>query len=129
MKLTPSLKAGIRPSPENWKHAPEHAETHCFYCKRPVPDHKDDCVCSRRTIVVELKSKMVVTVPQYWTRENIDFFFDGSSHCLANEIQQLAEEAKQEENICHVCSRTTVTFVREATAADHKKYSWMGDKD
>ena len=124
MNLPTTQEDGIRPHPSNWTKNPEQAETHCFYCREPVPEHKPDCVCMRRTIVVKFEAQMVITVPQSWSEEDIKFHFGGSSHCLSNELDQLHEEANRIEGICQICSRSKVTYLREATAEDHEALFW-----
>jgi hypothetical protein len=120
---TPS-RAGYRPHPSN---GPDR-ETHCFYCRSLLGEHKPDCVCVKRTVVIEMKAKMVLSVPRSWTEDDILFHLNESSHCASNEIRQLYEESIAEENVCNVCSRTEFSFVQEASLQDHENMSWRGEK-
>lgn len=57
---------GVRNHPSNWKDAPEKAETHCLYCKQPVPNHAPACHVPQRTVVVIFETKMVIAMPVTW---------------------------------------------------------------
>ncbi len=119
------LKEGIREHPSNWKSAPEKATTHCLYCKQPVPNHAADCHVPRRTVVVEFKTQMVITMPAVWDTEMINFSMNGSSACMSRYVDQLYEETNQEENICHICHRSEMSFIREATEQDHETLRYI----
>jgi hypothetical protein len=125
MKLPVSPTAGLRPHPSNWQNEPEKANTHCLYCKQPVPNHTEECVVPQRTVVVEFKTWMVVTMPQCFDEDLINFQLNESSACSSRYVNQLYEEANQEEGICHTCFRTEMKFLREATEEDHKKLSFI----
>lgn len=129
MKLPLTPKAGIRPHPSNWTKEPEKAETHCLYCRQAIPDHKPNCVCLKRTVVVEMKIRYVVEVPQCWDEDFINFHRGESSYCLGNDIQQLTEEEKRIPNICTICHRAEVHYLREATEQDHKDLHFKASTD
>ena len=94
----------------------------CIYCKTPVgKDHKPDCVVVKRTVVLRMSVEMIVTVPQHWDEERINFHFGESSHCLGNEIQQLYNEDRAVKGQCSTCHRAECNFVREATKDDHER--------
>ena len=48
MNLPISPTAGLRPHPSNWTKEPEKANTHCLYCRQPVPNHAPDCIVPGR---------------------------------------------------------------------------------
>lgn len=112
---------GLRPHPSNWTSEPEKANTHCLYCKQPVPDHSAECVVPQRTVVVEFTTRMVVKMPRCFTEDNIDFSMNDSSACASRYVNQLYAESNSEENICKICHRTKMKYLREATEQDHKE--------
>ena len=127
MKLPVSATAGLRPHPSNWTKEPEKANTHCLYCKQPVPNHAEDCIVPDRTVVVELKIRMVVRMPQSFDVDSINFAMNGSSACSQRYIDQLYKEGHQEENLCSVCHRMEMEYMREATQEDHEQYHYIDE--
>jgi hypothetical protein len=125
MILPTSPTAGIRNHPSNWTNEPEKRETHCLYCKQPAVAHAPTCHVPQRTVVVEFKTKMVINMPQTWDEGMVNFSMNGSSACMSRYVEQLHEETNQEENICHICFRSEMKYLREATAEDHKKLSYV----
>lgn len=115
-----SKKDGLRPHPSNWTEAPEKANTHCLYCKQPVPNHSQECVVPHRTVVVELTTRMVISMPRCFTRTDINFSMNGSSACMGRYIDQLYAETNSEEGICKICHRTKMKYLREASQQDHE---------
>jgi hypothetical protein len=95
----------------------------CFYCHEKVGNHKNDCVCVEKAIIIELKVKLIVTVPNYWNTSNIEFKYNGSSHCLGNEIKQLFQENEKIESECFTCHRSSVEFIGDASIEDIKRLS------
>jgi len=129
MILPVSMKAGLRPHPSNWTNEPEKAETHCLYCRMPVPNHSAECTIPRRTVVLEMKIKFVATVPANWDKEMIEFHRNDSSYCSSNDIRQIYEESEKDPDICATCQRTSVTFVREASEQDHEDLHYSKELD
>jgi len=129
MKLAIPPDSGIRDHPSNWTHAPEKAKTHCFYCGEPISKHKDDCVVPQRTVIVEFKTQMVISMPASWSEEDINFGMNDSCACMSRYVEQLAKETEQEEGVCHICSRSEMRFIREATEEDHHSLSYILPKE
>jgi hypothetical protein len=117
--------AGLRPHSSNWTNEPEKANTHCLYCKEPVPNHALDCTVPLRTVVVELKINMVITMPQCFNEDLINFSMNGSSACSQRYIDQLYEEGNQEDGVCTACDRMEMKYLREATEQDYKDLHYM----
>jgi hypothetical protein len=117
-------KDGLRP---HHKNGPNRL-THCFYCHELLGHHKPDCVTQRRTVKIELKTWLVISVPQSWTEDDINFYLNNSSHCIGNEIEQLAEENQRVPGECCSCHRTESKYLGEATAEDHLGSNWL-DKE
>ena len=127
MNLPISSTAGLRPHPSNWTKEPEKANTHCLYCRQPVPNHAPDCIVPDRTVVVELKIRMVVRMPRSFDVDSINFAMNGSSACSQRYIDQLYREGNQKENICTVCHRMDMEYLREATQKDHENLHYIDE--
>src|SRR5208283_2580480 len=125
MDLPTSVTAGKRNHPSNWTDEPEKRETHCFYCREPLDadTHKPDCVCVKRTVVLEMKIKYVVEVPRSWDVDMINFHRNESSFCSNNDIDTIVRQLKQHKNRC-ICFRSETSFVREATEQDHDEMAF-----
>jgi hypothetical protein len=125
MKLSTPVTAGIRNHPSNWTKEPEKADTHCLYCRQPATNHAPDCTVPLRTVVVEFKTQMVITMPQVLDQAAIDFSMNGSSACMSRYVQQLLAETEQEPSMCNICSRSEMTYLREATEEDHVNLAYI----
>jgi len=52
----------------------------CTYCNTPVGmQHSKECVIRQRTVVVEVRTRMTISVPENWSPENIEFHRNESS--------------------------------------------------
>ncbi|MGB8834072.1 MAG: hypothetical protein WCC95_18120 [Candidatus Sulfotelmatobacter sp.] len=125
MKLPTSPTAGIRNHPSNWTKEPEKANTHCLYCKQPATNHAADCHVPLRTVVVEFKTKMVIRMPQTWDENMVNFTMNESSACMSRYVDQLYEETHEKENLCQICFRSEMKYLREATAEDHAELHYI----
>lgn len=74
------------------------------------------------TVVIELTVRMLREYPDDWDARMIDFHLNDSSHCLGNEIRELAESDKAEEGSCDTCNRAEAHFLRAATAEDVENF-------
>ena len=83
--IVPNTDTGVRPA---------GPQDRCFYCSSPIGEHKPDCVCLTRTVVLELKIRIVVEVPRNWDRHDIEFLYNESSHCIGNELKKIAKAVK-----------------------------------
>jgi len=92
----------------------------CYLCDAELgTEHKAGCVFRQRTIVIELKTRLLVSEPEHWDKEMIEFHFNESSYCLSNLIEEL--QALDESEGC-ICPFSEVIFIREATNADEQGY-------
>lgn len=67
----------------------------CFYCHNKLgEDHKKDCVCRRKTVVMEYTFKLVIEMPQSFTPYDIEFNRNDGSWCASNAIEELKEMTK-----------------------------------
>lgn len=125
MIIPVSPKAGIRNHPNNWTKEPEKAQTHCLYCRQPVPDHSPECTVPQRTVVLEMRIKFVASIPANWDQSMIEFHRNDSSYCSSNDIEQIYKESIQTPGICTTCRRSEVLFLREATEEDHENFYYV----
>lgn len=94
----------------------------CFYCGNKIGEtHKDDCVLLKKTVVVKLTADLVIKVPRSWDSGNVNFKYNGSSHCNSNIIHSLEEYARDENKQC-LCGLVNVVYEREASEADHQDF-------
>lgn len=101
---------GIRPAGDPDK---------CFYCSAVKGDqHRMGCVIRDRTVVVRTIVEHVITVPEDWTKDNIEFT-EGSS-CSNNHIRKLAELIDRLDDGKCTCGMLTIEYVREADKEDEE---------
>lgn len=115
----PVEQEGIRPA------GPPDA---CFYCKTPLgSQHTEMCVVRVRTVVVEFKVEMLVTIPETWTQEQIEFHYNDGSWCATNVIAFMEE---QDERLGCLCNTVEAAFLREATEEDQIAFKvFVGDME
>lgn len=93
----------------------------CAYCKEPIGSHKSDCVIPSRTVVVRTTVEHIVSVPEGWTTDNIEFHFNEGSSCVSSIFDGLS--APPDGKSC-ACGRTVVEVLREASEQDHAHLIW-----
>ena len=90
----------------------------CLYCDSEIGDqHKEDCVIRSKTVVINFNIEMVVDIPEYWTKENIEFRYNEGSWCADNLINML----DRGKNNC-LCPYVKAEFIREATEEDEENW-------
>ena len=73
----------------------------------------------RKKIVAEVRFRLLLDVPAEWSAANCNFWIDGSSHCAANFIDQLAdEEQRAHDGSCFTCHRFSGEYLRDASPED-----------
>jgi len=105
----PITDDGIRPAGK---------PTECFYCHRPKGEHELDCVTVQKSVVLKMTIMMVVSVPRCSDEDNINFFFNESSSCANNVLDDLSDWAAQKGNC--ICGAHETEFLRDATEEDHR---------
>jgi hypothetical protein len=92
----------------------------CFYCGEAIGvPHKAECVCLEKAVVMRVSFDVVVSMPDGWTEDEINFRFNGSSWCANNfidDLMQWRESVKSEVNCA--CGSFTAEMLREATKED-----------
>lgn len=109
----------VRPQDER----PARPDGTCFYCREPIGElHKEDCVCRSKTCVVDFNIRMVVSVPELWDAEQINFHYNESSWC-ADSLLNLIEGRRKQVSAC-LCNITSAEFVRDATEEDEDIFGY-----
>lgn len=89
----------------------------CFYCQaKKGSQHNQDCVVRERTIVMEMKVEVVMSVPEHWDQDMCNFHKNESSWCADNILPTLERLSEQS---C-LCDFAEFTYVREATKEDEE---------
>lgn len=105
---------------------PGGKQDRCFYCQQPLgTPHKDDCVCRSKTVMLDVRVRLVRSVPASWSSGNILFHCNESGSCCNNildDIDALSERLDAHE-WC-MCPHIEVTGVRDATAEDESDQLW-----
>ena len=92
----------------------------CFYCGvRLGKEHSQNCTIRTRTVMVEVRATLIMTVPEDWEESMVEFHMNESSSCSDNLLNSLS---KQAERMGCACAFVESKFVREATAEDEETY-------
>jgi len=94
----------------------------CFYCNQPIgSQHRADCVIRSRTVIIEARIKMLISVPESWDSDMVEFHRNEGSWCASNVVEELDDQAKR----CGcLCNDAEFSFVREATDEDEAEYRY-----
>lgn len=114
----------VRPQDER----PARRDGTCFYCREPIGSmHKEDCVIRRKTCVVDFTIRMVVSVPEDWDEEMINFRYNESSWC-ANNLLTYLENRADSTGRC-MCDITSAKYIRDATEEDEACFGYDPSED
>jgi hypothetical protein len=92
----------------------------CFYCNAKLgEDHRKGCVMRSRTVMVEIKATLILSVPEDWDASMIEFDMNDSSSCFDNLLNRAQEQA---ERVGCSCGFGEGTFLREATEEDEAEF-------
>ena len=93
----------------------------CFYCRENVgAQHKTDCPIRSRTVLAKVSFEVLLEVPEFWDKGNIEFFYSGEgSHCASNILDILGE---QDERTGCLCGVVETEYIREATQEDEQEF-------
>ena len=94
----------------------------CHYCHQAIEGgHRFDCVCLRRSVVIQMTVEYVVSEVRAANPAGIEFHRNDGSWCAANDFKSLVE-ASSPPNSGHCgCGQARFKFIREATQEDHNK--------
>lgn len=106
-------------TPENGPR-PAGMPDRCFYCGEPVgAEHKTDCVCRVKVVMVEVTMTVPRVVPASWDAGMVDFHMNDGAWCADNITTDLNRymEARGEDSPC-LCNTFHSKFLRDATDDD-----------
>jgi len=109
---------------DNWTvttHAvrPAGQPDRCFYCGEKIgSQHKEDCVIRTKTVLMEFRVSMVVSVPEHWDENDIEFEYNYGTWCADNLMDML----DRKDNGC-LCNFVDAKYIRDATDEDE---IWWG---
>lgn len=91
----------------------------CFYCGAKVGEqHKQKCEIREKTIVTRVTIDFVDSVPEYWDRELIDFYYNESSWCASSILHKLKERS----DFRCLCDVASFEYLRDATEEDEENW-------
>ncbi len=91
----------------------------CFYCSKKIGEqHKEDCVIRSKTVLVDFTVRVVVDIPEHWSKDDIEFKYNEGSWCADN----LLDMIDRDDCDCCLCHFMTATYVGDATKEDEA--SW-----
>jgi len=92
----------------------------CFYCGRLLGEqHKDDCVIRSKTVVVNFTVRTVLSVPEHWDNEQVNFHYNDGTWCADNLISELS---RRSEDVRCVCDITEAKSLGDAMQKDEEDY-------
>jgi hypothetical protein len=100
----------------------------CGYCKSKLgEEHEHGCVCFRKLVVARMSFDVLLAIPHYMKTEDAEFFWNDSSSCSDNRLDDLEKQVKhvvtQAALMGCCCPFAETKFLREATEEDHKHFS------
>ena len=92
----------------------------CFYCKAKVGEqHKEECVIRERTVNVDFVIHAVMSVPETWDEDQINWHYNEGTWCASNLLRILAN--RDDDDRC-LCSITEAKYIGEATQEDEEEF-------
>jgi hypothetical protein len=74
---------------------PASLEEMCFYCHQPIgQEHKESCVLIKKKVKVRMTVEYIISVPNEWDKDQIEFHRNDSTWCADNAIKELEEFSK-----------------------------------
>lgn len=71
----------------------------------------------RKKVLIKIIAEHIIDVPADWDEAAIEFWFNGSSHCISNDLLDCAEEKHRDDGTCSWLE-IDYEYVREATEED-----------
>ena len=101
----------------------------CAYCQAPLGEHKPDCVCLLRSVVLKLELEIVQAVPQSNDSQSIEFCRGGgSSYCMDNVLTDIEAYLKRTGD-CACSLKATTTYLREADEDETRGWGLLGEDE
>ncbi|WP_143322725.1 hypothetical protein [Clostridium sp. HBUAS56010] len=111
---------------ENWtvtetSTRPAGEPDRCFYCGRLLGEqHKDDCVIKSKTVVVDFTVRTVLSVPESWDENQINYHYNDGTWCADNLLNELDNRNNMTQRC--LCDITSAKFVKEADEKEELAY-------
>jgi hypothetical protein len=99
---------------------PAGLQDRCFYCGQHIGEnHKDDCVCVVKVVMVKVEMTIAKVVPASWQDHMVNFHLNDSGWCADNFAQDLERymDARGDDGPC-LCGVFSGEYVRDATTED-----------
>lgn len=81
----------------------------CFYCRAYLgTDHKTDCVIITKTVKVRAIVEYMITVPNCWSKKDIESHRNGGSWCADNMLTELNQVITDDECLCNAVTYEVV---------------------
>lgn len=71
----------------------------------------------RKKVLIKIIAEHIIDVPAEWDEAAIEFWFNGSSHCISNDLLDCAEEHNRDDSTSSWLD-IDYEYVREATEED-----------
>lgn len=99
----------------------------CFDCgAKAGEEHKQDCIIRERTVKIRMTLEFVDDVPEYWSKDTINFKYNDSSWCASSIIDKLQY---RDENVRCLCDCAKFEYIGEATEEDEEKWGVVKVKE
>lgn len=73
----------------------------CFYCNGKINEpHDEDCVVPQKEVEVLVAVRMMISVPRFWDKKQIEFHRNEGTWCSDNWLEELEEYAKKRGCLC-----------------------------
>lgn len=66
----------------------------------------------KQLVAIEIRVKTVVELPADWDKDMCAFWFNGSSHCITNELREMV--LNEPPNTCSICADAEVLILDSA---------------
>ena len=92
----------------------------CFYCHSEIgAQHKEDCVIRERTVNVDFVVHTVISVPETWDEDQINWHYNEGTWCASNLLTILANRDDDDRCLCDI---TEAKYIGEATQEDEERF-------
>lgn len=91
----------------------------CFYCGQKVGHrHKPDCVVVTKKVMMRFTIDIPVNVPHSWSKDDIDFRYNGGTWCADNLIDMLEDYESKNGCLCGITSAEMVEVLDDTPVVD-----------
>ncbi len=92
---------------------PASKKRQCFYCHNPIGAvHKADCVAVQKKVTIELTVRYEISVPNHWSKEDVEFNRNDGTRCADNNIEELTALCNSEDKAGRcLCRLSKVKYI------------------